>query len=131
AVFRHLQRHVNEQDRSSRVGIAPSVQAESPLAAALKNDIRDAPSDPDGVRRGCRQIGEYIRQPGKYGEPYSRLVAGVCKNCGPDAKPIYLGWLDPEWRAVGEGYFDRWHVGPPFCKRFEELNPGGCGGCAI
>jgi Domain of unknown function (DUF927) len=131
ARFEHLKRHINEQDRSRRVdGIRPA-RVESPIAAAIADGIGFDPSDPNLIRRGCRQIGAFAENPGQFGEPFNRLVAGVAKNCEPGAREIYLSWLDPEWRSVGADYFERWSVGPPWCATFESTNPGGCEGCSI
>src|SRR5260221_2999092 len=101
------------------------------MATAILDGVGNDPSDPSLVRRGCAQIRRFTEKPGAFGEPFNRLVAGICKNCGPGADAIYLSWLDPEWRSVGADYFARWSVGPPWCATFESTNPGGCDGCAI
>jgi hypothetical protein len=130
SVFEHLKRHTDEQDRR-RLEPAPPARNDSPIAAAMLGDLGDAPSDPNLMRRGCAQIRRVAEKPGAYGEPLNRLVAGACKNCGPGGDVVYLSWLDPDWRATGRDYFERWSVGPPWCATFESLNPGGCDGCAI
>src|SRR5262249_32955855 len=96
--FQHLQRHLNEQDRSRRVVSPAPKSSDSPIAAAITGSIGNEPSDPNGIVRGCQQIARWRAQPGAFGEPFNRLVAGVFKNA--DATDVYLGWLDPSWRDV-------------------------------
>jgi hypothetical protein len=132
SIFEHLQRHANEQDRNRPLEFGKPAKHDSPIAAAIANDLGPDPSDPNLVRRSCRQIRRITEHPGSFSEPVHRLVAGTCKHCGTgSAREVYLSWLDPEWREIGADYFDRWNVDPPRCTTFESHNPGGCDGCPV
>jgi hypothetical protein len=129
--FHHLQRHLTDEDRNRRISTKQAARSDSPIAAAIANELWSDASDLGAVRRHCRQIGAWAVDPGRWGEPFNRLVAGTAKNAGPGADSVYLGWLAPEWRDVGRAYFDRWETPPPWCATFESENPGGCDGCAL
>jgi len=130
--------HLGEKYRNATTQSAPrgepaatSVGACGPgrgnVSAAILSNLYD-PSNPAKVAKACRQIAALAADPSAFSEPMHRLTAGVLKHC-KDGERFYLDLLDSEWRDAGQAKLDRWTAGPTTCRRFDEINPGGCAGC--
>jgi hypothetical protein len=118
----------------------PARSGGSPIADAVRANIYDeAPTDPELIRRRCRQFRAFCASAGDRGNPDWHAVNRLLAFCKPDglrcAQDLGDGYHDHD-RADTDAWIANEHerarseiTGPTTCRRFEEINPGGCDGC--
>jgi hypothetical protein len=114
--------HDGQEHRRARHAHHAALPAGS-LAAAVAGGILDGDSDIKIIRARCRQLAAYAANPGSFGEPFSRAVAALARECGDESWTEYLGWLGTEWRGIAQAKADGWTGSAPLCTTFR--NDGG------
>jgi hypothetical protein len=147
SMFEHLKQFATEQPvkrfvrkQLSKATASKPCHGQSPIAEAMCADIYDdAPTDPELIRRRCRQFRNFCAAARDRANPDWHAVNRLLAFCKPHglryAQDLGAGYRGHD-RAATDAWIASDHerarseiTGPTTCRRFEEINPGGCDGC--